>query len=345
MADAEGTAEKAPPLSNAGLAAGADRLRRAPQWLMGAAGAVATAVFAGITISGLNGVDGWHLGIAIAAAILALVSIIAALFTTMWLNGESTITTLDLTQPIDKANGAKKAAIEVVKKDPILRPWRGEFAEFLCACGAARKEHNRLQMMWVDDPAVVAESAFVSRAAARVNDLEKSKKALLDAASYIRLRHAFGTAAWWLGGLLTVTAISIVAFVWATGHSDKGRTPEISADIHNVAKQVVLVGTVKASGVSRSDHVHIRVYEAAPARATKAASFSADLGSDSSGDLKEPIKLSMKPTADHAIIKVWVGSSKEPRCDALNGRQSCAIVAMPPKPAPTPKPKPAKRAS
>lgn len=333
MPGSEAAATDATAKVNAGLAAGADRLRGANQWLIGSAGAVAAVVFAGISISGLNGVEGSYRRIAIVAAIVALVSIIGALVTTMWLAGASTVTVLDLEQPVGKTHGALRAAIEAVSADPELKPWDGDITKFTTECGEARAQYLEFEQMWVGDPAVNAESTFVERARVRDRTLESTKRVLLEGASYIRLRHSFGTAGKLLFGTLVAAALAVVTFAWATSQPGAVRAPAISADFKNADGQFLLEGKVNANGIRRNGGVRIRVYDTVGGKPRGAAKFSADVGPDSTGNVDHAITVPMSALAAHqAVIKAWVKGSGEPSCPGGGARQSCLIVSMPSQP-------------
>jgi uncharacterized membrane protein len=211
------TAEKAATTSP--LAPAADRLRESARWLVIAFGAVAAVVFTGIGIAGFGSLDPdtapTQFWTALVGAGAALVGVLGALLVAMSLAAASTLTIAELcARPADESMRAVRTAL---KKDPILVPWGNDIGTFVAEMGQAEKAFDENQKVWATSTEIDPLKAFANRAAERLTRLGRVQTIVMETASYLRLRHRFATARWWIFGFLALAAAGATAFVWATG--------------------------------------------------------------------------------------------------------------------------------
>ncbi|HEV7651446.1 MAG TPA: hypothetical protein VGP26_25115 [Actinophytocola sp.] len=224
MTTAEKPAAAAPP----SLGPAADRLREAARWLVIAFGAVAAVVFAGISISGFGGVDPETAPIqfwtAAGGAAGALLGVLAALLIAISLASASTISVADLRA--ERASRAIRKVREGLAGDPLLAPWEDDFGDFFDELDEAQLDYEVRLRNWTRSGEIEARAAFANRASDRVTSLTRKQTAILETASYLRLRRRFTFSRWWILVLLAVAAIGATAFVWATGAAATESVPE-----------------------------------------------------------------------------------------------------------------------
>lgn len=213
--------------STAPLSLAADRLRESARWLVVAFGAVAAVVFAGIGVSRFGDLDPRTapglFAIAAIAALLAIVGALGAMVVAMALAAASTVSVADLldTDPDKSVTSAKNT----IAKAPLLAPWGGDFKDFFDEVNDANLQHQIQLKSWAENDDLDPTPDFVNRAAQRVEALDARQSAVLEAASYLRLRKRFEVARWWLLGWLLLATVSSVAFVVATSKATVEHVP------------------------------------------------------------------------------------------------------------------------
>lgn len=213
--------------STAPLSQAADRLRDSARWLVVAFGAVAAVVFTGIGVSRFGDLDPrlapGLFAIAALSALLAVVGALGAMVVAMSLAAASTLSVADLldNDPDTSVTSAKNT----LAKAPLLAPWGGDFKDFFDEVNDANRQHQIQLKSWAENDDLDPTPNLVNRAAQRVEALDGLQSAVLEAASYLRLRKRFEVARWWLSGWLLLAAVCSVAFVIATGNATVERVP------------------------------------------------------------------------------------------------------------------------
>lgn len=191
-----------------GLGAAAERLRQAARWLVVGFGAVAAAVFTGVSVSDFGNVarDTAPFWIAVGCAGVALIGTLTAMLIAMSLAGASTVSVHELRRPGDRTLDHVK---ETIKSDPVLAPWDGDVATFFQAMDTASRSYQTALDAWRDDPAKLSS---VQRSADYVKALLKVQTEIMATASYLRLTAGFRRARWWMAIALLVAAGCTLVF-------------------------------------------------------------------------------------------------------------------------------------
>jgi hypothetical protein len=203
------------------LVIAADRLRDSTKWLVVSLGAVATVVFAGLTISGLGKVSpdtpGHRFQLAIAGAAIAIGGTVLALYTAMRLAGASTTTLADLSDPEGAADPALSTAWDHLRGDPALSTWGGDIDAFLDDYHSAWNRYVQEARALADPQGTAAnDPAAAQRAAAELTMMRSVSNRLLSTVSFLRLQYAFEAAGRWIAGLVLGAAVGATLFGWAT---------------------------------------------------------------------------------------------------------------------------------
>lgn len=208
----------------------ADRLREAARWLVLTFGAVVAVVFAGISISRFGELDpaGMPLRFTVAAVggAMALSGALAALLIAMSLASASTVTIADL-KSAEKNGGPLAATVAAtdplvrspLSQDVLLAPWDSKLSDFFDDVSNAQTDFEEQLNAWRNSQDLEPSPAVVRRASTRLIHLGQVQRAILDTASYLRLRASFDLARWWLAGCLVLATLGAAGFVWATGRS------------------------------------------------------------------------------------------------------------------------------
>jgi hypothetical protein len=216
-----------PPATTSPLGPAADRLRESARWLVIAFGAVAAVVFTGISIAGFGSVDPdtspaqfWT---ALVGAGAALLGVLGALLVAMSLAAASSLSIAELCEtPADASMRAVHAALA---GDPILAPWQNDISKFVANTGEVASDYETKLKNWTNSNVTQADPALANRASKRLSSLNQVQSVVMETASYLRLRHRFGTARWWILVFLALAAAGAIAFVWATGTAANESVP------------------------------------------------------------------------------------------------------------------------
>lgn len=216
--------------------AASDRLRDAARWLVISFGAVAAAVFAGITLSAFGTLDptddSGRFWVAAGAAFVGLVGVLTALLQAMSLAGASTVSLADLAGADSAGARAVDRARAAIEKDPVLTPWGNDVETFLSALKRSHETYaDQVEQFRVNpdyDDSVPAQ--LIERERVKLQSMLNVQDVVLGTASFIRLQHSFARARWVIGGAMAAASIAVIAFVWATGdNADESEAPAEAA--------------------------------------------------------------------------------------------------------------------
>jgi hypothetical protein len=208
------------------LAKGADRMRDAAKWMVASFGAVATVVFAGLTVADIGDLEPdtphFRLWIALAGGLAAVIGVVAALSRAMYLAGASTTSLEDLTrEPKWREPALRKTKQEIVK-DPALEPWAPapgdedkRIEDFLAAYKKAYSEYLQWSKAYADDPSPRPDAAMLGKAAHHLKVMQGVAGRLLQTVGHLRLKASFMRSRFVIAGWLLLAAIGAMAFGWA----------------------------------------------------------------------------------------------------------------------------------
>ncbi|MBW3579084.1 MAG: hypothetical protein KY462_15395 [Actinobacteria bacterium] len=210
--------------TNDSLTRAAERLRDSAKWLIVSFGAVAAAVFAGVSVSDIGKLDfttpGYRFSIALAAGTTAILGIAAALAKAMQLAGASTTSLQDLTRPTQRYEVALRKTREELAHDPALHPWDGNVAGFINEYRDAYEDFLDRVFAYAEDPNPSPDVTDLRKAQFRLQELRNVAGRLLGTTGFIRLQRSFRYARWIIAGWLLLAAAGSVAFAWAASPPD-----------------------------------------------------------------------------------------------------------------------------
>jgi hypothetical protein len=197
----------------------AERLRDAAKWLIGAFGAVAAVIFAGLTASNLGKLTtetpGHRLTLALVGAVVAIVGIAYALAVAIRLASASTITVRDLTRELKSWELSLEAARKDLKADPALAPW-GAVEHLIGEYEKAYKEYDRWAKAYAESTSTRPNPAQFNKAKFHLETLSEIVGGVLRTMSFLRLQHAFGRARIAIVVAMALAAAGALSFAWAT---------------------------------------------------------------------------------------------------------------------------------
>lgn len=218
--------------------AGADRIRTTATWLAGAFGAVATVMLAGTQLSTIGALsfpdDALRLGVAVAAAIVAVASVALAIYRLSFVQAPVDIG-LEYVRGEARRNGSRLA--KMVLADLGLRANYRTLEDFLDEYDKLRvaeyEAEDALRDKRAARPAAADKRATAQYAAAvaaaeqtrlaahdRVAELRPQMVSVFQLAGYLAIRSRFDDERKKVLGAAIVAAVAIVSFSWAANPSE-----------------------------------------------------------------------------------------------------------------------------
>ena len=213
------------------LAGPADRLREAAKWLVIAFGAVATAAFAGLSLSNIGSLTfdtpDYRLAIAIVGVVLAFLGIAGALAKAIQLAGASTTSLEDLTRPATWRERSLTFTRREVVKDPLLSYWDGDIEQFVIDYRDAAEDYVDSANAYATDPGPIPDPRDVKKADYRLKVHQSIARRLLLTTGFLRLQRSFEVSRFIIGAWIFVAAIGLTAFAWAATTPDEPETVDV----------------------------------------------------------------------------------------------------------------------
>jgi hypothetical protein len=209
------------------LAAGADRIRKTAQWMIGAFAAVGAALIAGTQLSSIGALDGWRLALAFLAVPLALAGVALAVWAAAAVAQMSRVSLVELAAPAGAAPGKRRWLFPDLRTEPTRRV-RSEVATDATYL-AGYRDVTTLKDEYVDAVRRQREAAreyyaapqdankidALNRVQAEVDSLDVYVQRLLGIASFERLGVGYGLAQRYMLYGAAVAAMGIVLFTYA----------------------------------------------------------------------------------------------------------------------------------